>query len=160
MQLSERLASLGIRGAQLRAPLKPPVHHSTIVLRGLIMGKEMEIKFSQCTRWDCLYNVSSILGSKLFCFILTKCLGNLTNLYNHRFDSTDKILINMCQAECRLAHNQTEICVCWYDYIPFNFKTEQKLVSLIKSHLMICRHLYPSLFLFCYTINIYYKIYC
>ena len=33
-QLSERLASLGIRGAQLRAPLKPSVHHSTIVLRG------------------------------------------------------------------------------------------------------------------------------
>ena len=26
--LSERLASLSIRGAQVRAPLKPPVHHS------------------------------------------------------------------------------------------------------------------------------------
>ena len=33
VQLSERLASLGIMGAQLRAPLKPPVHHSTIILR-------------------------------------------------------------------------------------------------------------------------------
>ena len=32
VQLSERLASLGIMGAQLRAPLKPPVHHSTIIL--------------------------------------------------------------------------------------------------------------------------------
>jgi len=34
-QLSERLASLGIIGAQLRVPLKPSVHHNTIVLRGL-----------------------------------------------------------------------------------------------------------------------------
>ena len=33
VQLSERLASLGIRGTQLRAPLKPPVHHCTIVGR-------------------------------------------------------------------------------------------------------------------------------
>ena len=33
--LAERLTSLGIRGAQLRAPLKPPVHHSTIVLSEL-----------------------------------------------------------------------------------------------------------------------------
>ena len=35
VQLSERLASLGIMGAQLRVPLKHPVHHSTIILRGL-----------------------------------------------------------------------------------------------------------------------------
>ena len=46
--LSERLASLGIMAAQLRAPLKPPVHHSTIILRGLRgyltwVPKEMEI---------------------------------------------------------------------------------------------------------------------
>ena len=32
---SERLASLGIMGAQFRARLKPPVHHCTIVLRGM-----------------------------------------------------------------------------------------------------------------------------
>ena len=32
LQLSERLASLGISGAQLRAPLKPPIHHSTVAL--------------------------------------------------------------------------------------------------------------------------------
>ena len=32
---AERLASLGIVGAQLRVPLKPPVYYSTIVLRGL-----------------------------------------------------------------------------------------------------------------------------
>ena len=37
LQLSESLASLGIMGAQLRPPLKSPVHHSTIILRGLIM---------------------------------------------------------------------------------------------------------------------------
>ena len=42
-QLSERLASLGIMGAQLRAPLKHPVHHSTIILR----KKEMETQFTQ-----------------------------------------------------------------------------------------------------------------
>ena len=35
LQLSERLASLGIMGDQLRATLKPPVHHRAIVLRGL-----------------------------------------------------------------------------------------------------------------------------
>ena len=35
VQLSERLASLGIMRAQLRAHLKSPVHRSTIVLRGL-----------------------------------------------------------------------------------------------------------------------------
>ena len=33
VQLSERLASLGIMWAQLRASLKPPVHYSTIILR-------------------------------------------------------------------------------------------------------------------------------
>ena len=54
LQLSERLASLGIMGAQLSAPLKPPIHHSTIILRELRgyltwAPKEMEIKFSQCT---------------------------------------------------------------------------------------------------------------
>ena len=32
---TERLASLGNIGAQLRAPISTPVHHSTIVLRGL-----------------------------------------------------------------------------------------------------------------------------
>ena len=35
VQLSERLASLGIMGDQLRAPLKPPLHHCTTVLSGL-----------------------------------------------------------------------------------------------------------------------------
>ena len=35
VQLSERLAFLGIMGAQLRAPLKLPEHLGTIVLRGL-----------------------------------------------------------------------------------------------------------------------------
>ena len=34
VQLSERLASLGVMGVQLRAPLKLPVHHCTIVLSG------------------------------------------------------------------------------------------------------------------------------
>ena len=34
--LSERLASLGIRGAQLRAPLKPPVHQTDV--RGVSGG--------------------------------------------------------------------------------------------------------------------------
>ena len=32
LQLSERLASRGIMGAQLRAPQKSPVHHSTIIV--------------------------------------------------------------------------------------------------------------------------------
>ena len=35
VQLSDRLACEGIMGEQLRVPLKFPVHHSTIVLRGL-----------------------------------------------------------------------------------------------------------------------------
>ena len=35
VQLSDRLTSLGITGEKLRAPLKPHIHHSTIVLRGL-----------------------------------------------------------------------------------------------------------------------------
>ena len=33
VQLSERLASLGIMGDLLRAPLKHPVHHNTIIQR-------------------------------------------------------------------------------------------------------------------------------
>ena len=35
LQFTERLASIGIAGDQLRALLKPPVHQNTIVLRGL-----------------------------------------------------------------------------------------------------------------------------
>ena len=35
VEFSETLASLGIIGAQFWAPLKPAVHHSTIVLREL-----------------------------------------------------------------------------------------------------------------------------
>ena len=35
---SERLATLGIMRAQLRAPLKPPIHHSTLSYWGVLWG--------------------------------------------------------------------------------------------------------------------------
>ena len=66
LALSMRLASLGIIGAQLRASLKPPVHHSTIVLSGLrgsinftrimlrevsLSGRQSEISQSESLRF-------------------------------------------------------------------------------------------------------------
>ena len=56
LQLSERLASLGILGAQLRFPLKPPIHHITIILRDFrralnwvpIMPSNVSLSDSEC----------------------------------------------------------------------------------------------------------------
>ena len=46
VELSKRLASLGIMGAQLRAPLKPLGHQTSMVLRGLwgpLIGPKMSV---------------------------------------------------------------------------------------------------------------------
>ena len=52
----QTLASLGIMGVELRASLKPPVHHSTVILRDLniglnwspIMPRNARFSYSEC----------------------------------------------------------------------------------------------------------------
>ena len=59
--LSERLTSRGIRGAQLRAPLKPLVHHGTDVIHDdLNAAAERKYKKIRVRKYICIY-LSSIL---------------------------------------------------------------------------------------------------
>ena len=50
LQKQQRLMCLGMMGDQLRAPLNPPTHHSTIVLRGL-RGPRMVPHDAEC-QWQ------------------------------------------------------------------------------------------------------------
>ena len=64
VQLSERLTSVGIMGARLRAPLTPSKLHRTMVLRTLKEGPQMWLQFAE--RLSLSDSLSVILRAWLF----------------------------------------------------------------------------------------------
>ena len=113
VQLSERLASLGIEGGQFRGPWYPPDHHNAIVLRGFrgaldwvpIMPWDANLSVHQCNFWQSVHwkNYTSISFHIEWDMIVCTVFLSILN-----------------QIEFHLVHNQIENC--HHDHIPFNVK--------------------------------------
>ena len=100
VQLSERLASIDLKGAKFRAPVKPLEQHSTMVLRGLLGDLNLsplcrdtsasltaDVYFSSlvlCTKK--LFSVSCKISSRFFVSKMEKLQHNSSpcNLVRHK----------------------------------------------------------------------------